>query len=394
MCVLAYNSQLEVADDMRTASILHRRAPAPAREWAQSRGIRTATGPIRLPANPQLGMLSRVCTPVRCQEHLYGFLWLVDSEATLTEDDLEAVRQAADAAGQILHRERLTHELERGRERELLRDLLSDGLTMRRHAADELVESNLLGPTRAAAVLVARLAWADGAGPGKSDRISIGLALEQVRRTLTPRHSLHLVRPDHGVLMVDCQDPVLRSSGLFELGCRLHEVVQHRVRTSGATCVVGIGEPQADLSRVADSHQQAQQAAMVAEIMPSYSPVADWADLGIYRMLLQFPVDQLRAAMLHPGVTKLVDTDRHRVLIRTLECYFDLGGDAQRTAATLGVHKASLYYRLHRIERIAGIDLRNGDDRLAMHLGLKLARFACMRLKNEEKAALPAATAG
>ena len=336
-------------------------------------------------------MLGRVCAPVRCQDQLYGFLWLVDPEATLTDDDLEAVQHAADGAGQILHRERLTHELERGRERELLRDLLSDSSTVRQHAADELVESNLLGPTRSAAVLVAKLGWMGGSGPGKSDRVSIGLALDQVRRTLTPRHSVHLVRPDHGVLVVDCQDPMLRSAGLPELGRRLHDAVQSRFRTSDATCVVGIGEPQADLSQVAESHQQAQHAAMVAQIVPSYAPVADWASLGIYRMLLQFPVDQLRAAMLHPGVTKLLDTDRHRELIRTLECYFDLGGDAQRTAAALGVHKASLYYRLHRIESIAGVDLRNGDDRLAMHLGLKLARFACMRLKNEVRAGPSAA---
>jgi len=105
-----------------------------------------------------------------------------------------------------------------------------------------------------------------------------------------------------------------------------------------------------ELSRVAESHQQAQQAALVAQTMPSHSPVADWANLGIYRMLLQFPVDHLRATMLHPGVIKLLYADRHRDLIRTLELYFDLGGDAQRTAASLGVHKASLYYRLRKIE--------------------------------------------
>jgi hypothetical protein len=45
-------------------------------------------------------------------------------------------------------------------------------------------------------------------------------------------------------------------------------------------------------------------------------------------------------------------------------------------ADALGIHRATFYYRLHRIERITGLNLQSGDDRLALHLGLKLARLA------------------
>jgi DNA-binding PucR family transcriptional regulator len=39
------------------------------------------------------------------------------------------------------------------------------------------------------------------------------------------------------------------------------------------------------------------------------------------------------------------------------------------------LHRGTLYYRLQKAERIAGVDLRSGGDRLALHLGLKLARL-------------------
>jgi DNA-binding PucR family transcriptional regulator len=47
-------------------------------------------------------------------------------------------------------------------------------------------------------------------------------------------------------------------------------------------------------------------------------------------------------------------------------------GDAVAAAAELFVHRSSLYNRLHRIEQLAGIDIRSGADRLEMHLGIRL----------------------
>jgi DNA-binding PucR family transcriptional regulator len=47
----------------------------------------------------------------------------------------------------------------------------------------------------------------------------------------------------------------------------------------------------------------------------------------------------------------------------------------KETAAELFVQRGSLYHRLSRIEKITGVDLANGEDRLLLHLGLKAARL-------------------
>ena len=62
-------------------------------------------------------------------------------------------------------------------------------------------------------------------------------------------------------------------------------------------------------------------------------------------------------------------------LVHTLETYLELAGDAKRAAEQLNLHRASLYYRLNRIEEVLGIDFKNGDDRLAVHLALKALRL-------------------
>ena len=61
--------------------------------------------------------------------------------------------------------------------------------------------------------------------------------------------------------------------------------------------------------------------------------------------------------------------------MQTLEAYLDNGCDTKLTAEALFLHRASLYYRLQRIEAITDSSLKSGADRLALHSGLKLARL-------------------
>jgi DNA-binding PucR family transcriptional regulator len=61
--------------------------------------------------------------------------------------------------------------------------------------------------------------------------------------------------------------------------------------------------------------------------------------------------------------------------LQTLEAYLDLAGNALATSERLQLHRTSLYYRIQRLEQLAGTDLKDGNERLSLHLGLKLARL-------------------
>lgn len=47
-------------------------------------------------------------------------------------------------------------------------------------------------------------------------------------------------------------------------------------------------------------------------------------------------------------------------------------GNIQPTPDALRIHRAMLYQQLKRIERLTGCGLDRGDDRLTLHIGLKL----------------------
>lgn len=375
--LLVYSPHYGIVDDTRLASILHREAPERAAKWALGQGVARAQGPVRLPPNPDLELLARVCVPVRCQGVLLGYLWLIDAESSLSDADLADAVAAADEAGLVMYREQLLRELERGRERELLRDLLSDDATLRDHAARALVDASLFvqGP-KVAALVVAPVHEA-GNAVDEPVRIAIDLALDQIRRGIAARQSLQLARPDHGVFLVGMGDPGVRSGGLGRLAERLRETAARPLAAvEGWRVVVGVGDVADHLADAQGSYRQARLAVRIAEIVPLFGSIAAWSDLGVYRTLAQLPPEELTSQALHPGLVTLLQTEGAETLVRTLECYLDRAGDAKATAEELVVHRTSLYYRLGRIEKLAGVDLHRGDDRLALHLGLKMARLA------------------
>ncbi|HET6885259.1 MAG TPA: helix-turn-helix domain-containing protein [Rubrobacteraceae bacterium] len=71
-------------------------------------------------------------------------------------------------------------------------------------------------------------------------------------------------------------------------------------------------------------------------------------------------------------VWPLVEHDRERRsdLVRTLQAYFAAGGNASEAADRMFLHRNSLLYRLERIRKLTGLDLRDPWVALALQLGL------------------------
>jgi DNA-binding PucR family transcriptional regulator len=71
-------------------------------------------------------------------------------------------------------------------------------------------------------------------------------------------------------------------------------------------------------------------------------------------------------------VRPLVEHDRQRRsdLVRTLRVYFATGANASEAADRLFLHRNSLLYRLERIQRLTGLDLKDPGARLVLQLGL------------------------
>ncbi|WP_320776576.1 helix-turn-helix domain-containing protein, partial [Streptomyces sp. CRN 30] len=124
------------------------------------------------------------------------------------------------------------------------------------------------------------------------------------------------------------------------------------------------------LAELGTAWREASAAARAALAESRFGPVAEWASIGPYRLLTAVP----REAAPDPAVAALL-SPAHRELARTAEVYLDRAGQAGRTAAELGIHRQTLYYRLSRVEQLTGLDLDDGEDRLLLHMALKACRL-------------------
>lgn len=374
--LLAYGPHFSRVDEARLSAILHRKALEEAKTYAFSMGIADEEGPFRLPPNAELGIMARVGAPIRFQDVHLGYLWLIDEDQSLTADNLQVVEEACEDLAVVMYRNRLLHQVERARERELLRDLFSEEPALREHGRVQLIDQDYFVRGGRPIVIVLEALGPSDSNLDDGEVAALERALETGRLRVSSRHAIHLVRVNHGVLMVAANDRALAGGkNVRAFAETFRDGLLGRL-PAGWRAVVGIGEVQPDLSLAHVSYVQARRAARIVEVAPSFGDIGEWGSLGIYRLLSQLPLEEVRNSALHPGFAELFNKRGGVELASTLEAYLDHACDAKATAETLFIHRSTLYSRLARVEEIAGVSLKSGDDRLALHLSLKVARLA------------------
>jgi sugar diacid utilization regulator len=355
-------------DEARVRAILQR-APVPdVFDHIVRCGVLSWVTPGRVPAVPSLGFRARVAVPLRASDSLLGFLMIIDSDGSLTDDELGAVGIVADAITRNMDRaRRMVHEENLWTER-LLLDLVGDEPVRRRAARDALVERHGIPDDARAMVAVVRIVTAPEIPDASRRTLAVREGIDTASRRGLARFFFY-ARKDRAALF-QLVDPRLEEANPAQ---RLTDVVRNVTAAlgPGARCVAGLENEPVPLLRLWRSHQRALLAARAAALLPARGDVVNWSDLGIVSFLLDLPTEKLKSSV-PQALRILLENDPNEVLGTTLRIYLDHAGSVPDSASALHLHRSSLYYRLHQIERLTKMDLSNGEHRLTLHLGLKM----------------------
>jgi PucR-like helix-turn-helix protein len=368
---VAVSAQTGLVDATRIEAVLQRRTTARHRQMLTEHGIFTAREPVPIPA-PEPGSLPRLCLPLRRRDQLLGFLWLID-EPPLTAAQIQRAQAAAAQASRLLHQRAARQTAESGTFAALADTLLHAEARDRAAAARELTgEAALAGSPPYALALIRYLA--DPPAGGLADAVAGGLAdlpagerdgllqaAGDLRRRAAPGSFVLATPGPHELIAITTRD----ATGPLRDTVRV---------LPGPPLVIGTAGAAGALEAVHAGLGNARYAAEVAAAVPAFSRAADWDELDSYAVFQYLPRDQAAAERICPGITALL-TERTGMYEATMRAYLDCGANAQQAAALLHIHRTTLYWRLTRVSDLLAVDLSRGDDRLKLHLALKLAEL-------------------
>lgn len=152
------------------------------------------------------------------------------------------------------------------------------------------------------------------------------------------------------------------------------------VNETSHSIYIGIGEPKRNLALLAESYREARKAIDVGRVYKKDLHVFEFRKLLLERFLADIPRDmcsQYNALLFNRKTARLFNDE----MIHTIEKFFENNLNLSETARQLYIHRNTLVYRLDKVQRIIGLDLRAFDDAVTFKMMMLLGKTANDRVK-------------
>lgn len=137
---------------------------------------------------------------------------------------------------------------------------------------------------------------------------------------------------------------------------------------------VSFGTVVQELKDVSKSYKEAKMALDVGKIFYAEKNVAAYSTLGIGRLIYQLPVN-LCKIFIEEIFGDNVPSDLDEETLTTINKFFENNLNVSETSRQLFVHRNTLVYRIEKIQKSTGLDLRNFDDALTFKIALMVVNY-------------------
>ena len=195
--------------------------------------------------------------------------------------------------------------------------------------------------------------------------------------------SLFPDRQNDFVLSVGEGDVVLirqmaEGAGIKELN-KIASSIEETLRSgSESTVVVGIGTVATHLRDLAKSYKEANIAIEVGKVFDTEKYVINYENLGIGRLIYQLPTTLCEMFLQEVFKKNPIDALDKETLF-TIHKFFENNLNVSETARKLFVHRNTLVYRLEKIKKLTGLDLREFDDAITFKVALMVKKYLTSR---------------
>ncbi|MEA4898340.1 PucR family transcriptional regulator [Bacillota bacterium Meth-B3] len=176
----------------------------------------------------------------------------------------------------------------------------------------------------------------------------------------------------HTVVLIKQLDEQSEYEEMEQLGLAIESTF---VNETSHPVYIGIGEPKKQLSLLSESFREARRAIDVGRIYRSEEYVFVYRKLLLERFLADVSVDmrgQYNQMMFNRKTARLFNEE----MIHTIEKFFENSLNLSETARQIYIHRNTLVYRLDKVQRVIGLDLRKFDDAVTFKMMMLLGKNA------------------
>ncbi len=142
--------------------------------------------------------------------------------------------------------------------------------------------------------------------------------------------------------------------------------------------VIGIGTVASHLRELAEAYKEAQTAIEVGKVFDTEKRIINYENLGIGRLIYQLPNTLCEIFLSEVFEKNSIDSLDQETLF-TINKFFENNLNVSETSRRLFVHRNTLVYRLEKIKKHTGLDLREFDHAIVFKVALMVRQYLSSR---------------
>ena len=170
-------------------------------------------------------------------------------------------------------------------------------------------------------------------------------------------------------------NPNVTSEELEKIASSMEETLKNELRIK---TVIGIGTIAEHLRELADSYKEAQTAIEVGKVFDTEKSIMHYENLGIGRLIYQLPTTLCDIFLSEVFKKNSIDSLDQETLF-TINKFFENNLNVSETSRKLFVHRNTLVYRLEKIKKLTGLDLRQFDHAIVFKVALMVRKYLTSR---------------
>lgn len=197
------------------------------------------------------------------------------------------------------------------------------------------------------------------------------VSIQHILQNMFPDQDFVISLDNLNVVLIKALPADYNRESLTKIAKSIVETINSEMMTQS---YVGMGTPTESINDIARSFSEAQLALEIGRVFDGETYILSYDALGIGRLIYQLP-----SKLCELFLDEIFKKESINVLddetLQTIYKFFENNLNVSETSRQLFVHRNTLVYRLDKIERLTGLDLRNFDDAVIFKVAILVNKY-------------------